>query len=444
MTDGPPPDSLCLLPWLNLSLDVDGTSRPCCKFEREHAGGAYAFANLADASLAEVWNSEGMQRLRADFLAGERPTGCSACWDEEAAGVRSFRQSYLDDRRIRARPDPTVLTPAAPVALDLKLSNACNLKCRICGPTASSLWLNEELKHRPEGNPTRVYLEANKDFFRANKITDRAGNLDEIRGWVADLESLEMTGGEPMLSKENRQIIELVTTEGHPERVALTLTTNGTVIDDRVMSALPAFGEVVISLSIDDIGARLEYQRAPANWDEVDRNLDRYAALASPTCQVFTNTTISTLNVWYLPEYLTWIHERFPGREIEPNLNLVHGPRHFCIQVLPRELKELVDARLRAAAAGPWASHIREKVTGIADFMMSADEPDHGAYWAGIAELRKRDAIRGEAYELAHPEWFAELDARGWWEPTPPARSLIDRVVHRRHRRRTDRSERTP
>lgn len=411
------PETLCLLPWLNLSLDVDGTSRPCCKFEREHPGTTYAFANLADAPLQEVWNSEGMRQLRQDFLDGVRPAGCSACWDEEAAGIASFRQTYVDDRRISARPDLDDLSPPAPAALDLKLSNACNLKCRICGPVASSLWLNEELKHAPAESPTRIFLEQNKEFFRSNKITDQPANVEELRRWAPHIQSLEMTGGEPMLSKENRQIIEMICEHGNPEAVALTLTTNATVIDERILAALPRFGEVVISLSIDDIGQRLEYQRAPLRWDEVDQNLDRYAALASPTCQVFTNTTVSTLNAWYLPEYLAWIHERFPGGEIQPNLNLVHGPRHYCIQVLPRDLKEVVEARMRAAATGPWPPHIRDKVTGIADFMMSADEPDDVQYWAGIKVLRERDAIRGEAYALAHPEWFAELDARGWWDP---------------------------
>lgn len=419
------PRSLCLLPWLNLSLDVDGTSRPCCKFEREHPGTTYAFANLADASLAEVWNSRGMQELREDFLAGERPVGCSACWDEEAAGIPSFRQTYLDDRRIRSRPDPHDLTPEAPAALDLKLSNACNLKCRICGPVASSLWLNEELKHAPAESPTRIYLEQNKDFFHSNKITDQPANVDELRRWAPHIQSLEMTGGEPMLSKENRQIIELICEDGRPEQVALTLTTNATVMDERILAALPRFGEVVISLSIDDIGRRLEYQRAPLRWDEVDVNLDRYAALASPTCQVFTNTTVSIINVWYLPEYLAWIHERFPEGAIAPNLNLVHGPRHYCIQVIPPRLKEVLEPRLREAAQGPWPSHIRDKVTGIADFMVSSDEPDEAQWWQGIKVLRDRDVIRGEAFALAHPEWHAAIEALGLWDP--PERPVAKR-----------------
>ena len=423
------PDSLCLLPWLNLSLDVDGTSRPCCKFEREHPGSHYEFANLADTSLAAVWNSAGMQQLRADFAAGERPAGCSACWDEESAGMASFRQTYLDDRRISARPDTADLAPPAPASLDLKLSNACNLKCRICGPVASSLWLNEELKHAPEGSATRIHLEANKDFYRSNKITGRPEDLAELRRWVTHLESLEITGGEPMLSKENREIIELICSDGDPGQVALTLTTNATVIDERILAALPRFGSVVISLSIDDIGPRLEYQRAPLSWAEVDRNLDTYASLASPRCQVFTNTTISTLNVWYLPEYLAWIHDRFPSGEIQPNLNLVHGPRHFCIQVIPAEAKAILEPRLRAAAQGPWPQHIRDKVTGIADFLMSADEPDDDQWWLGVRTLRDRDAIRGEAYEVAHPEWHAALDALGWWSPPQRTPSKGRRLV---------------
>ena len=418
MTDGyqDVPDSFCLLPWVNLSIDVDGTSRPCCKYEREQPDSSYSFANLRNTPLRDVWNSDAMQQLRSDFLAGEKPAGCSACWDEESAGIRSFRQTYLDDRRISSRPDPNDLTPTTPVALDLKLSNACNLKCRICGPVASSLWLNEELKHASEGSATQTYLDQNKRYFLSNKITKDLHSSDELRRWAPHIESLEMTGGEPMLAPENREIIEAITEHGRPEQVTLTLTTNGAVIDERVMAALPRFGEVVISLSIDDIGRRLEYQRMPAKWAEVDENLDRYKALASPTCQVFTNATISTLNVWYLPEYLAWIHERFPNGEIQPNLNLVHNPRHYCIQVLPAPLKDVVYRRLKDAQTGPWAEHIQAKGHDIAGFLMSADEDDDDQWWKSIRTTTDRDQIRGEKFETAHPEWHAVIDRLGYWD----------------------------
>ena len=126
------PSTICPLPWLNLSLDVDGSSRPCCKFAHQSANSPYQMANLAESSLDEVWDGEGMQQLRADFRAGIQPQQCSSCWDEEAAGIRSFRQTYHDDRGITTRPDYNGVPPTQPVALDLKLSNACNLRCRIC------------------------------------------------------------------------------------------------------------------------------------------------------------------------------------------------------------------------------------------------------------------------------------------------------------------------
>ena len=80
----------------------------------------------------------------------------------EAAGIPSFRQTYVRDRGIHTTPDYDDVTPDHPVALDLKLTNACNLKCRICGPVASSLWLRGALRGGEHADP---HLVENKDYF---------------------------------------------------------------------------------------------------------------------------------------------------------------------------------------------------------------------------------------------------------------------------------------
>src|SRR5687767_6689333 len=45
------PPTICALPWQNLSLDVDGSSRPCCKFAHHDDASPYQMANLKDAPL---------------------------------------------------------------------------------------------------------------------------------------------------------------------------------------------------------------------------------------------------------------------------------------------------------------------------------------------------------------------------------------------------------
>ncbi|MCB1016903.1 MAG: twitch domain-containing radical SAM protein, partial [Acidimicrobiales bacterium] len=400
--EGPPaalPESICPLPWLNLSTDVNGSTRPCCKFAQPSADSAYQLTNLRDGDLDAVWNGPAMQQLRRDFRAGERPVECSSCWNEEAAGIPSFRQTYVRDRGIHEEPDYAVDTPDHPVALDLKLTNACNLKCRICGPVASSLWLREELAvGGPDADP---WLVENKDYFRANKITGDPTNRAVLRRWLLHLDHLELTGGEPMLSRENREVLELVVAEGRPERMTLLLTTNATVVDERVLELLPAFGAVALTLSIDDIGARFEYERSPGRWDVAEPIVRRYAAMTSERLHVGINCSVSPLNVWYLPEMVGWLTADEALAPVHLNLNLVHYPRHFCIQVLPAALKEAVEERLarelldRPGACPPG---VAAQVGEVVEFLRGG-RPDDAAQWqATLDAVRRRDAIRGEDF----------------------------------------------
>lgn len=428
------PSSICALPWLNLSLDVDGSSRPCCKFAHASEASPYQLDNLRQGSLEQVWNGPAMQQLRRDFRDGVRPDECRACWDEEAAGLRSFRQTYLDDRGIVSRPDFDDLTPAQPVAFDLKLSNACNLKCRICGPVASSAWLAEEVAHGAPGSATTEFLKQNRSYFQSNKLTQVEGNRELLERWAPAVEHVEMTGGEPMLSRENRDMIELLVEHGHPERISLLLTTNATIIDDRILDQLHRFGSVVISLSIDDVGERLEYQRGPLEWADVRSNMARYAELASPTCQVFTNCSVSVFNVWDLPEYLDWMQREYRDGRISVNLNPVHYPRSFSVQVLPAPLAHEVRERLRVARAALASdAPLGAQLDGLIALVGAAGDEGAADWDLGVRTIESRDRIRGERFAEVFPDYHARMVELGVWprEAAPTARHRTRRLIAR-------------
>lgn len=420
------PDSICALPWLNLSIDVDGSTRPCCKFAHQDPGSPYQMANLRDHTLEAAWHGEGLQRLRRDFRAGIRPAECSTCWDEEAAGVASYRQTFADYRQLPHPEDFDDATPPPPSALDLKLTNACNLKCRICGPVASSLWLQEELSiGEPRPGSFVAQLRDERTYYLSNKLTQSAPDQGTLRRWIHGLRYLELTGGEPMLSPENRELIDLIVTEGSPERVGILFNTNATVIDDRILRHLDRFGEVKICLSIDDVGPRFEYQRFPAEWATVEANLARYQEVARQGWHLYAFCSVSTFNVWYLPEYLAWLRDREDPTPLELTLNYVHYPRHFSVQVLPEPVKLAVTERLERdvlddATIPP--GH-RDAVRDLISFM-GGSRPDDAASWrTGVDTVEERDRIRDQAVRSVFPEYFEVLDRHGVWDDPATADS---------------------
>lgn len=409
------PETICALPWVNLSLDVDGTSRPCCKFAHLTGDSRYQLLNLADHSLAEVWNGDAMQRLRRDFRAGVKPVECSTCWDEEAAGVPSYRQTFAEYRDLGREVDYDSFVVESPAALDLKLTNACNLKCRICSPVASSSWLQEELgRDRSSRRPFIQYLTDNRTFFLSNKITHHPDNLATFRSWLPHLEHIEITGGEPMMSPENRELIRLIVEEGRPEQVGILFNTNATVVDDRILGHLPAFKDVSVCLSIDDVGERFEYERSGATWSTVEDIVGRYTTIANERCRIYAFCSVSVFNVWYLPEYVEWLLGRPDAKRIELALNLVHSPRHFSIQVLPRQVKDAVRQRMSDLASTKHLDKsIARSVRDVIQFLDGSRRGDAAEWVKCRAEIAERDGIRSESFAATFGEFARQLELAG-------------------------------
>lgn len=411
------PDTFCDVPWLNLSIDVDGSVRPCCMFTRQNEAAAAEFGNLKSASLAEVWNSQGMVNLRREFLAGKKPQSCQKCWNEEAAGIASYRQTFKAYRVPNAQIDFADLNPTQPLTLDLKLTNRCNLKCRICSPLASSLALSEAKLHRSEPTDFLSWLEREETYFLSNKITRHEVNLETFRRWLPGIEQIELFGGETIISDEINELEDLIVAEGHAEHITLLFNTNASIFSPQGVERWKQFRRVTICLSIDDIERRFEYQRHPAQWSKVQENLQKYHALHELNFFIYLFCSVSAFNVYYLPEIVDWMDRRLPCFDII--LNYVHYDPHFCVTQLPDRAKTVVcrrllaaaddmDARRCAAVDSPFVkAALGNRLREAAAFVASRDsEPLHWQEFLRKAE--QFDRIRGESFAAVFPE-FAQL-----------------------------------
>ena len=91
-----------------------------------------------DISQKDRWNHPALADLRNKFLAGEKPTECKRCWDEEDAGIKSLRlrtnEMYGTENKGWEQ---------GPRELVIKTTNVCNLACRTCGGWDTSLYWPE-------------------------------------------------------------------------------------------------------------------------------------------------------------------------------------------------------------------------------------------------------------------------------------------------------------
>lgn len=392
------PKTFCPLPWINLSLDTDGSVRPCCKFiPRFVEDREYEFPFLRDGkSLEDVWNSNAFKQLRQDFLDGKMPKSCKTCWDEEAAGVESFRQNFMRYRLIEDRDYSSVVSDP-PKALDLKLTNTCNLKCRICGPVASSTYLIE-MKNANQLGQEHI---DNQKFYLSKKLTDTPAKLSEFKNWINHLTHVEIFGGEPFLCPESIEIEDLLVESGRASEISMLYNSNATIFEDTRIDKWRMFRRIQLNLSVDDFGDRLNYQRYPSDWKLIKKNMGYYHDMDLDNLDIMVFPSISLYNIWQLDEFLELIFTKFP--KFDMTLNLVHYHPYYQICNLPSELKKVVVDKLENLKKKFPDKRVVQNFPSIIEFMMKDGSDDE------LSKFKKDidfyDSIRSQKFSDIYPEY---------------------------------------
>jgi len=387
----------CPMPFVNIEARTDGTIGVCCQLDnviRQPNGRPY---NLGEHVLSDGWNSEWVKDLRDQFLAGEKPSACYSCWTAEDAGI--------DSKRLRALRDfPDVLDrvqagtqQSKPVSMDLKLGNICNNRCRICSSYASSLWVPEE-KAR-DGDSNRFW----DDMRQAGRWPERNSAFwDDFRDFSSDVELMEFYGGEPLLINEHYDILQNLVDTGRSSNIVLMYNTNGSVWPKRGIDLWPHFKRVLLSFSIDGVGAQFEYIRNPAKWATVTDHLQRLQALNMPNLRLDICYTVSIFNIYYMDQILAWQQADFPN--IPVYYNHVYTPQHLSCKVLPRAVKLQIYKK--------FVNHPSSDVQSSLKYCMDVDYDD------SLMQLFYKHTIfsdnyREEKFSQTFPEYYEILKNQG-------------------------------
>jgi MoaA/NifB/PqqE/SkfB family radical SAM enzyme len=392
------PDKICILPWISIETSPIGTARPCCLAKDEityfdEQGYEHKY-DLKQHTLEEIYHSRYMQVLRRDFLYGKKPTTCQRCWDEEAAG----RTSKRINSRVRLKEyvdsiDFNDLDPNNLWFIDLKLGNICNLKCRICGSWSSSKWAKEEIDYVPG-------LENRKEHLAYKFLTDGAWPRENPQFWenlktlLPNIKYFEFTGGEPFLIEQHFDLLRYAVETGDSQHIEIHYNTNGTVLPDGHI-LWQHFKHVEVAFSIDNIGARFEYERYGAKWDEVEHNIRRFTEMRSAKFSTQLCLTVNIQNVYYLPEICDWISDQVFDHVY---FNMLHDPWHMCISYMTSEAQALVIDWLESHKFSP--KH-RAEVLRIVQFIKNGEGSDGKEF---LRKMQTTDQYRGQTFLVTHPE----------------------------------------
>jgi hypothetical protein len=379
-----PESTLCPIPWTHLEVSQNGDMRVCCMCIHEPYGilknDDGSVANIKDTPIEAARNTSLIKELRKSMVNGEQHSMCNQCWDAEKLGLKSKRKAMLatygkDDEDWKlVDADGSIDTNTYPIKyMDLRFGNLCNLKCRSCGPTDSSLWADDylaltnsestELKNI-SGKIYKIEKVGHKaeftigedDFFWYEKdkfwqeFTENAHNIDR----------LYFTGGEPSINKPHYKLLDYLIGNGYSKNIELEYNSNMVAIPDRLYEQWENFKKVTIGCSIDGIHAMAEYLRPPAEWKDLEPNLDRMGYSKSRIVKGSIATTVSVYNILHLIDMAEWLLEKkYTNIGQHMNIHMLWGPEYMNVQVLPQEVKDQITARYHE-----WFADLEQRVGG--------------------------------------------------------------------------------
>jgi len=255
---------------------------------RRHTGDKKQVAPccLADKSenftrMENVLSHSYLEEIRLHAKNNKKHDACRACWDLESAGGESNRMLLIDQYKVNLK---ELNFEVKLKHLDYNTLPICNAKCIICSADYSSLWAAEK----------------GIKIINGSKFQER--HLDDL-----DLDSIEtiyFNGGEPLLTNEHLYILKSIK---NPSNVDLSYNTNGSCFPNvETFNLWKKFKSVNLFFSIDGIGERFEYTRAPLKWNQVSENIIKINDLCN--IKICCSYTIGRHNVFDLEDTIKWFN----------------------------------------------------------------------------------------------------------------------------------------
>ena len=307
--------TMCLAKWNQVSLHLPTGLTNSCYHPPLHEIDA---TKLKD-NPAALHNTAEKLNQRQQMLKGERPDGCSYCWNIEDTGEMSDRHyrsgepwAMQDFTAIKQNPMDERWTPRY---VEVNFNNACNLKCSYCSPQFSTTWGKEIAVYGQY--PTSPPHNAPEHFQdRRRPIPNREDNPYVTAFWkwwptlYKNLKHFRMTGGEPMMDNNTYKVFQYVI--DHPkEDLHLNVTSNMCPPNNKLKNKyFDMVKKICIEekvehfmqfVSVDAWGKQAEYIRNGLEfnrmWDNVDEFLDRIPVRNSITFIItYNNLSITSLD----------------------------------------------------------------------------------------------------------------------------------------------------
>lgn len=316
----------CPMPWTGLMFNFDGKVKNCIRSAGE-------IGDLCHSNIQDILHGDINRDTQSRMLSDRPGKNCYTCYDLENSkksfDVVSDRVFYI--RELKQVPLDTYQVGNHDLhTIDVRWSNLCNFSCVYCSPTFSSKWAREL-----SISPTRPSEQQIREF------------KNYIFGHAKKLKHVYMAGGEPLLMKENLELLDLLE-QVNPD-VNLRINTNLSKVDTQIFDRICQFQNVHWTVSAETASEEFEYIRYGGTWEDFQENLK---TLRSLNHKISFNMLYFLLNFRSFFDFVRYLqglgfhnNSFIAGALLQPDyLNVRHLPDHL-LQSIKMTLETWIDRK---------------------------------------------------------------------------------------------------
>ena len=375
-------DTMCALPWVHKYVNPQGLVMPCCVGNEN-----YPLGNINHQKLDEI----STKPIQDQMIKGERPDACSRCWQYEDIGIISDRQQANIDWAVYDNQKQFKLR-----FLDIRLSNKCNLMCRMCSGKFSNRIAQEEEKLYG----TTKY----KDEVLSPELVEK--QFAYINENINDIEHVYFAGGEPLINEEHYRILQLLI-DNKKTDIKISYNTNFSLLKFKkhnIIDYWSKFNNVTIGASIDLIGNQSNYVRHGVDYKTLESNYNKIKNLKNVTFRI--TSVLHSMNLYNLPELQKrWIDLGVDCKDI--SFNLLVNPSEQAIIVLPDHYKNIalvkIQSHIEYLKTVPNSIDLINKWIEVRTFMTSRSDTHLLGEFFRLTD--DKDRIRHQKFEDYFPEY---------------------------------------
>lgn len=312
--------NFCPMPWTGLMYNSDGKVKNCIR-------SAGSIGNLKQNTIQEILHGSENLDTQTRMLNNHPGKNCHTCYDLEknksGFDIISDRVFYI--RELKHVPLNTYQTGQHDLhTIDVRWTNLCNFACVYCGPEFSSRWIEEQ--GVSVVGPNYQQLEQFKQYIFSH---------------AAKLKHVYLAGGEPLLMKENLELLQLL--QQINPKVNLRINTNLSKTNTQVFDKICEFENVHWTISVETLEQEFEYIRFGGKWADFLENLQRVKQL---------NHKITFNMLWFLLNYDSIFNcvdflQKFGFHNNSFVIGPVQDPLYLNVRHLPENVLNLLKIKLQ-------------------------------------------------------------------------------------------------